>query len=151
MTRRVVLGKYNDGVTIGLRVSLPGFDALTDSSVDPGKFSFDSEWTDIAQIHQVGLISRTTSIPLPWSGGVVTIDGYTTTWSALGYKPFIENRLYTSGTIYDDYFPNGANPSFVSGSRTWIADAYPNSFYCQGGTSERQLLTIIYKIAVPSG
>jgi hypothetical protein len=146
--RRVVLGKYNDGVTFGLRVSLPGFDALTDDSSLPGQFSFDSEWTDIAKIHQVGLVARTTYTD-PISG--VSQTGFQTIWSALGYKPFVETRLYSGGVIYDDYFPAGIVPGFPFGSRSYIPDANPNSLNTYGGSSGDQMLTIIYKIPVPSG
>lgn len=148
MSRRVVLGKFNDGVTIGLRVSLPGWDALLDDSSGPGKFSFDSTWTDIAQIHQVNLTSRSTTISVPPFAGA-TIDGFKITWSALGYKPFVETRLFQSGQIFDDYFPNGPVAGWSGGCRGYIADQDLNSMYIQGGVSGDQMLSIIYKIALP--
>jgi hypothetical protein len=148
--RRVVIGKYNDGVTIGLRVSLPGVDALTGDSSDPGNFSFDSEWTDIAQIHQVSLTSRTTYTQ-PWGTGLV-VTGFRTTWPALGYKPFVETRLYSAGVIYDDYFPNNPDGSpWISGSQSRIPDVDPNGLYCVGGASGDQMLSIVYAVAAPSG
>lgn len=149
MSRRVVLGTYNDGITIGLRVSLTPWDALTDNSADAGKFSFDSEWTDIAQVHQVGLISRQLAISTPPFIGA-TIDGFKPTWSALGYKPFIETHLMdTSNNIYDDYANVGPIVGWHSGFRGYIADQDLNSAYLQGGTTGDKLLYIVYKIAIP--
>jgi hypothetical protein len=146
---RVCIGKYSDNTTVGLRVSLPGVDALSGNSSDPGTFSFDSEWSDISQIHQVGLTARTTYTQ-PW-GALLTVTGFRTLWSALGYKPFVETRLYAGGVIYDDYFPNGLNPTFPFGSQSRIPDVDPNGLYCEGGASGQQMLTIVYKIPVPSG
>jgi len=53
MTRRVVLGKQQSG-GYALRVSLPGVDALTADANNPNQLSFNSDWTDLAKIHQMG-------------------------------------------------------------------------------------------------
>lgn len=147
VVNRALIGYYNDGVTVGLRATLPGYDALTDDSSGSGKFSFDSEWTDIVNIHQVSLISRSTGISTPPHAGV-TIDGWKLTWASLGFKPFVEVRLLRSGVIYDDYMPNGANPSYPFGARGYIVDSEVNNLYVQGGISGDQLLTVVYNLAV---
>lgn len=147
-TRRVVLGRYNDGLTIGLRVSLPGYDALTDDSSEAGKFSFDSEWTDIVEVHQVSLSARQTAISIyPHVG--VTIDGWLLTWPALGYKPFVEARVLNGNTIYDDYMSVSAVAGWHSGHGGQILTPEPNQMYIQGGQSGEQMLSIIYKVPVP--
>jgi len=93
--RRVVLGKFDDGVTFGLRVSLPGFDALAGSSAG-GDFSFDSTWTDITKLHQIGLFSfATTQVSIFFTNQ--------------GFPPFLEIRRYVSNVVYDDYW-NASNP-----------------------------------------
>jgi hypothetical protein len=85
MARRVVLGKYADGVNYGLRVSLPGVDAYLASS-SAGGFSFDSNWTDIVKTHMVG----TAVLPsLP-------------SWTDLGYKPYVEIRQISGSVVLDD-------------------------------------------------
>lgn len=144
---RALYGYYQDGITVGLRASLPGYDALTGDSSISGTFSFDSEWTDIVNIHQVSLLARQTGISTPPHLGV-TIDGWKLTWPTLGYKPFVEIRLLRSGVIYDDFMPNGANPSFPFGARGFIVDAEVNNLYVQGSVAGDQLLTIVYKLPV---
>lgn len=63
MTRRVVLGKYADG-DMGLKVSLPGFDALLDDDSDPTKFSFNSSWdAEIMRVHMVGKVRMGVKVP----------------------------------------------------------------------------------------
>jgi hypothetical protein len=63
MTRRVVLGKYANG-DMGLKVSLPGFDALLDDDSDPTKFSFNSSWSaDIMRVHMVGKVRMGVKVP----------------------------------------------------------------------------------------
>ena len=94
MSRRVVIGQYADGVNYGLRVSLATYDALLDNSNDAGKFSFDSNWTDIVKIHQAGIatIAASTSIPLN-----------SLPFPDLGYIPFFEARMVNGTIINDDY------------------------------------------------
>lgn len=147
---RALYGYYQDGVTVGLRCSLSPNDALSGDSSVPGRFSFDSEWTDIAGIAQVNLTARQTAISVPPHAGV-TIDGFKVSWSGLGYKPFLETRLYRSGVIYDDYFPDGPIAGVRAGCRGYIVDAEVNNMYIQGGVSGDQMLSIIYKIPIPSG
>lgn len=143
VTPRVVIGKYADNVTFGLRVSLPGNDAFTGNSSSPGTFSFDSEWTDITQLHQIGLAAFRTNVPLI-SGG--TTNGYQVTWPALGYIPFIEARENVSNVVYDDYFNGAIGCGGGIDATTYGA----NTFTVFGGSASIQLLYVVYKIAVPS-
>jgi hypothetical protein len=86
-SRRVILGKYNDGVSYGMRVSLSGFDALTEDG-SSGVISFDSNWDDLAYVHQIGIVSG----PLP----SVSIA------NPGGYVPFVEVRQIQGSLISDD-------------------------------------------------
>lgn len=148
MTRRVVLGRYNDGVTFGLRVSHAGTDALTgDSNI--GDFSFDSEWTDIAQLHVVGLTSWSSAafqIPNP-PNPPINIPGFAANWPALGYMPFIEVRQLTSGVVVFDDFFDATNPN---GFYVGPSSALPDGFTFASSANSLQLLYIVYKIPVPS-
>lgn len=147
MTRRVVLGKYADGVTFGLRVSLAGVDALTGDS-STGDFSFDSEWTDVAKIHMVGIASWSATaftIPNP-PNPPINVPGFAVNWSALGYMPFIEVRTLVSNVVFDDFF----NTSFPSGFYVGPSSGLPNGFTLATSDSSMQLLYIIYAIPVPS-
>lgn len=132
MSRRVVIGKYNDGVTYGLRCSLPGYDALTDSSAG-GDFSFDSSWTDISKIHQVGLVSFATT-----QANVF--------WTSLGYMPFLEIRKYVGNVVYDDYWnsflPYGADAFLFTDANLRVNNP---------AGAAATFMYIIYKIPVPSG
>lgn len=131
---RVLIGKYNDGVTFGLRCSLPGINAVTDSSAG-GDFSFDSSWTDISKIHQVGLGT------FPSSDTQESVF-----FSSLGYAPFFEIRRYVSNVVYDDYW-NSTNQ--------WGADAFVFSNtelrINNAGGPAVTFMYIVYRISVPSG
>lgn len=106
MSRRVVLGKYLNG-TMGLKVSRPGFDALTDDDSDPNKFSFNSQWTNIVPVHQVGIVGPN---PVTFENSAPYSDWVNVAHN-LGYIPFIDARaFYPQGyqtsagdVIWDDY------------------------------------------------
>lgn len=97
MSNRVVIGKKNDG-NFGLRVSLPGVDALLgDSSL--GGFSFDDEWSDIVKVGLTGIAT------IPGGGfSAAHPPPITAVAHGLGYVPFIEVRLLQGSVIWDDTF-----------------------------------------------
>lgn len=102
-SRRVVIGKYADGVTFGLKVALPGYDALAEAD-DSANLSFNSNWSDIVPIIQTGIAS----IP---SGGTST----TVLVTDPGYVPYLEGRKFDSGTtIHDDYLYGATNRIGIS-------------------------------------
>lgn len=92
-TDRVNIGRYANGSTMGLRVALPGFSAFT-APDDPNQISFDSEWSDLVKVHQVGIASFSPNFP-----GSVTV-----LFPNLGYNPFVEVRKMVGTTIYDDFY-----------------------------------------------
>lgn len=99
MTRRVKLGNLGGGA-FGLRVALPGHDVVTEGS-NPDALSFDSGWTDIVKMIQVGVASKTadhsfTDILFPDPG----------------YQPFAEVRYHIGNRVYDDYNPISAADGF---------------------------------------
>lgn len=127
--RRVVVGKFNDGVTFGLRVSLSGIDALIDSSAN-GDFSFDSTWTDIAQVNALGTATS--------SGGAISV-----TFPNQGYVPFLEMRRIESGNIlHDDWLD--ATWKWGSGSVVDTSSLTTPSTLAAGV----QILYVVYKIPV---
>ncbi|WP_316234676.1 hypothetical protein [Bradyrhizobium sp. SZCCHNR1020] len=94
VTRRVVIGKYADGVTHGLKVALPGFDALAEPDLS-GNLSFNSNWTDMAQPLQLGFANGVTAGTIILGTNVFISDP--------GYVPYVESRLFSAGaTINDD-------------------------------------------------
>jgi hypothetical protein len=95
-TRRDVLGALPGG-TFGLRCSLPGVDVITGDSNDPNQFSFNSDWTDIAKLHQVGV--AVIPAPPPFNVSVPFPD--------LGYRPFVEVRRVSGNIVFDDWLRNG--------------------------------------------
>jgi hypothetical protein len=130
MAQRVVIGKYNDGVTYGLRVSLPGIDALTGDS-SGGDFSFDSQWTDIAKTLLVGIATAAST----------TIS---VSWVSPGYIPYGEFRYISGNSVYDDYFgslrANGIGAILTTGGATLTP--VPSGASC---------LYVIHQIPVMSG
>lgn len=145
-TRRTVLGRYNDGVTVGLRCSLPGFDGLTGDSNAPGQFSFDSEWTDIVQIHQAGIATN------PGGSGAVTA---TIPFVDPGYRPFVEVRwMSSSNVIYDDYFapPGAAALTGIGAQVNTNSIVLPTAQLLGGGpftSVAYNVLYIVYRIPSP--
>lgn len=148
MTRRVVLGQQNDG-SMGLRISALGVDAFVGDG-QGGDFTFNSDWTDIAKIHAVGIATYST----------VTVGGFwvlEATWPDLGYKPFVEIRRLIGSVVYDDWWI--AAPGSGGGTGSGVFSANINSTGISllseriaGGTRPANffVLYIAYKIAVPS-
>ena len=134
--RRAILGKQNDG-TMGLRVSAHGTDAFIGDG-QGGDFTFNSAWTDITKLHQIGI--GTTSL----------VDGFyaiRVPFPSLGYKPLVEVRKLEANLVRDDYWDS----SLTSGVFA-LVDTTSLSF---GGTSVTPsaltALYAVYKIPVPSG
>lgn len=126
--RSFVIGQFPDGTT-RLRTSLPGFDAFT--GPDAG-MSFDSEWTDILKIHQLGIAS------MPDIGQGYQADVY---FPDLGYSPFIEIRKLVGNVVYDDYM-NGTQFGFG-------ATIYSNRFR-GGATPPTDVVYAVYRVPVPA-
>ena len=94
VSRRVVIGKFADGVTYGMKVGLAGVDALAEDG-NSGQLSFNSEWTDIVNVQQVGFVNGTTLGGFPGGADVLITDP--------GYVPYAETRRFTGGNvIWDD-------------------------------------------------
>lgn len=128
-TRRAIIGRYANG-QMGLKTSLPGFDARDDDDNDPTKFSFNSAWTDIVYIDQYGIADPPVSPPTGagWTGPVPGAlgDPSDSIWlksvsHGLGYVPYVEARAVSPGNlIWDDYrtFQNGGRGQF-NGEKAW--------------------------------
>lgn len=97
-TRRVLLGAYGNGI-MGLKTALPGYDSHVDDDDDVNKFSFNSQWTDIARIMQVSV-------------GVVVNPAITFAVPDQGFRAMAEFRRWNgSETFYDDYcIPSAYTP-----------------------------------------
>lgn len=134
MTRRTYLGKLSG--SFALRTTLPGFDAITDDATDSEKFSFNSDWTDLVNTHQVGIATQdgTTS-------AAVSVP-----FTSPGYKPIVEVRYISGSVIYDD---TNVYDSLNPGWNTWVTT---NSLILQfrGSDQPYSLLYVIYKIPVPT-
>jgi hypothetical protein len=153
MDRRVIIGKYNDGVHFGLRCTLPGFDALTGDS-SQGGFSFDSEWTNMAQLLQSGLYVGPTYGGLDSSGNIIYIGSRTIPFANQGYIPYVEIRAYSGDTIYDDLVPWATDTTgkFGVGAIVTTTTIAPSLVNGQPGlNSGQQVLYVIYKVPVASG
>lgn len=138
MTRRVCIGRLPDG-NYGMWCSAPGVDVMTVSNpLDSNLLTFNSNWTDIAKVHQSGVASSDSTNPK-------------VSWPDLGYKPFIEVRLVEGGKIYDDWFnENGldigmASESFSDGLRPTSGRSYV------GMKENFTYVYVAYKIPVPTG
>lgn len=154
MSRRVVIGKQNDG-TFGLRVSLPGIDAyLGDSS--GGDFSFDSAWTDIVKIALVGTCNVQGGSGTPGVAPFVP----TVISHSLGYVPFVEARQIIGSLIYDDtmnlsnfFMSNRSSGPPAAYSSTQIAFSLQQSGPSVGSTGTfagYSMVFVIYAIPVPN-
>ena len=146
VTRRVVLGKYNDGFTYGMRVALPGHDALTEDS-NLGSFSFDSNWNDIVQVAQFGTFTGPS-----WhqdSQGTIVFDGpRTVAFTDLGYIPYVEARALVGSAIYDDYVPwsTASTGNFGVG-----AASQRGSIFFANLPAGNVVLYLVYKVPITSG
>ena len=146
VSRRVVIGKYNDGVTYGLRVSLPGHDALTEDS-NFGSFSFDSNWSDIVQTAQMGIFIGPPRHQDPFTGSIIYDGPRSIPFTDLGYVPYVEVRALVGSTIYDDYVPwlTITTGAFGVGAVATRGAIFPEI------SAGNRVLYLIYKIPVPSG
>ncbi|ACF01843.1 hypothetical protein Rpal_3341 [Rhodopseudomonas palustris TIE-1] len=126
-TRRAVAGRLLDGR--GIKTSLINFDALYASE---GQLSFDSRWTDLLKVHQLGIAS------MPDIGQGYQADVY---FPDLGYSPFIEIRKLVGNVVYDDYM-NGSQFGFG-------ATIYSNRFR-GGATPPTNIVYAIYRVPVPA-
>ena len=130
-TDRVLIGKYDNGVDFGLRIALTGISAQYGNSAAADQFSFDSNWTDLVQLHQVGLATTPAS------------TFQTVLFPNLGYKPFVEVRYLSGTTISDDSF----SASRIGVSATISADRIVAPGIIGGSYS---FLYIVYKVSVPT-
>jgi hypothetical protein len=79
-------------------VSAPGVDVMTANPLDGNQLTFNSNWTDIAKVHAIGVGHY-------GSPG----DPIKVFWPNLGYKPFLEVRVWDgAGRVYDDAFLSAA-------------------------------------------
>lgn len=136
MARRVAIGHLPDG-SEGMWCSAPGVDVMTVADpLDGNLLTFNSNWTDIAKVHQSGIATSNVSNPKVY-------------WPDLGYKPFIEVRLVEGGRIYDDEF-NGADIGSASESQS--DGLRPTSGRSYVGMKENfDYVYVAYKIPVPTG
>lgn len=95
MTRRVILGALPGG-DFGLRVSKPGYDALS-TSLQPKQLSFDSRWTRAARVHMTGTVT----------GNSTVFFGKTFPSPPLVYVVFTDSQgRYRNYSVYGE-FPDG--------------------------------------------
>lgn len=142
-TNRVVLGVQNDG-SVGLRVSAVGVDADVGSG-QGGDFTFNSDWTDIAKIHQIGNVAWNANCKfINGAGTVGTTNGWGALFTSLGYRPFMEWRRLdpSTNTINDDYW----NASQTAGFST---DIWRDAWCLPAANESVNVIYVIYKIAAP--
>lgn len=146
-TNRVVMGVQNDG-SVGLRVSAVGVDADVGNG-QGGDFTFNSDWTDISKIHQIGTVSYaasgvkyyTASFP---TGPATTAfgSGYGFLYTSLGYRPFMEARLVSGGNVVQDDYVDATVR--VGGAWSMFYDCARNGAV---PTTTYTFIYIVYKIA----
>ncbi|MFC0243683.1 hypothetical protein [Rhodopseudomonas telluris] len=115
------------GGAMRLRTSLPNFDAMT--GPDAG-MSFDSEWSDILKIHQIGIAT--------------SAQYYTpvaVAFPELGYSPFIEVRRLAGNVVYDDY---------VSDTQYGLGAAIFSNRFEMSTYDPITVLYAIYRVPVPA-
>ena len=144
MARRVVLGLQNDG-TYGLRVSAPGVDALSGDG-QGGDFTFNSAWTDIAELHQIGILSYAASGLKGYDGsGAVNFNsGFGALYTSLGYRSFVELRRFTTGNVVYDDFWETANAAGPGGSQI-----NRDCFRAPAASTSDKVFYVVYKVAAP--
>lgn len=134
MARRVAIGHLPDG-SEGMWVSAPGVDVMTVSDPnDSNQLTFNSNWTDIAKVHQSGVATSNASNPF-------------LAWPDLGYKPFLEIRGVVGGRVFDDLFTSneiGIAPLVFSNGLRPLSRSYP------GMATDFTYVYVAYKIPVPS-
>lgn len=92
MTQRVKLGDLGGGV-YGLKVSRPGYNVATSDPDDPVQTSFYSQWTDIVNVLDAGYANCNT---VGFADKAVTDPGYI---------PWMECRMASGSTVYDERTP----------------------------------------------
>jgi hypothetical protein len=92
MARRVCIGRLPDN-SFGLLISAPGVDVMTADPLDGNQITFNSNWTDLLKVHQIGK-------------GFYSGNGLAglVSFPALASKPFLECRVGDSSRVYDDSF-----------------------------------------------
>lgn len=131
-SRRIIIGKYADGVTYGLKAALPGFDALAEADNSPN-LSFNSTWTDI--------------VPILQSGIATSVSGRATVaMTDPGYVPYVECRRFESGnTIHDDYLHGAVNQVGVAG---YYNQRSPLTFITQYLSPGEQMIYVAFAVPV---
>jgi hypothetical protein len=119
-TPRVRLGAYGDG-HYGLKIALPGYDVTTTvDDNDSNKRSFNSQWSVLTKVSQIGIASANFGTTVPIS-------------PSLGYTPFVEGRISDSGgtVFYDDYCNGSLNlPIFdVSSSNITVITGLSGGYF----------------------
>lgn len=132
-TRRVILGNLGGG-TYGLRVSLPGHDVVSEGG-NSDALSFDSGWTDIIKMIQVGVLNS--FAPYDPYSDVLFPD--------VGYPPFIEVRFQSGLRAYDDY-----NPTSTDGFPGLGANIKNDRFQLWSIPSGHSVVYAIFRVPVPA-
>lgn len=129
------LGNYGDPAgTIGLKTSIPGFDARDLSGDnDSNKRSFNSNWTNLVKVRLIGVAQGTShqvQTHRPQGAGQ---EEWTSGWdwtpaavaTGLTYIPMWEERVYDQGNkiFYDDklFDFGGVNVNNLSGARSYFS------------------------------
>lgn len=110
MVNRLLLGRYNNGTTYGMKLSIPGHDVLT---AEGDKLIFDTQWLGAGTIHQTGVTTignvvnfpPLSYIPMVYS---ITYGGTGQTFDAYWTERYPESRRwateyttrYTAGLVY---------------------------------------------------
>lgn len=142
MARRAVLGKQNDG-NFGVRVSQAGADAFAVDG-DSGYLTFNSDWTDTVDLHQIGVLSYSATVGgYDAAGTPNSAPGFGASYTNLGYRPFVELRRYTtSNVVYDDYWEStqeaGAN-----------AAIWRDKFRAPSASTTDKVFYVVYKLQCP--
>lgn len=117
MSRRVLIGDFGDG-TMGLKVSLPGYDVLTDDDQDADKFSFNSEWSDLLKPVLIGTATPSNDL---LTGSTLTIRGrvisFPSTYSAY---PQVDVTGVHGGVIWDDHLATISTNTQTIGARAYV-------------------------------
>jgi len=135
-SRRVVIGKYADGVTFGLKAALPGFDALAEADIS-ANLSFNSNWTDIAKPLQLGFAAGSNVGSIPVGATVPVTDP--------GYVPYVEARLISGVTVNDDTMET-SNPSRI-GVGAYYIQRSPLTLQLDAAAGY-QVLYVVYGVPV---
>ncbi len=143
MSRRVRLGKQING-SFGVRVAQAGADAANVDG-DSAYLTFNSDWTDLVELHQIGTVSYAASgVKRYDAGGAVQfLHGYGALYTSLGYRPFVEIRRYTtSNVIFDDYW----EPAQTAGA---VGEIFRDCFRAASPSSTDKIFYVVYKLPAP--